>query len=117
MTERYRDFDIDEGYPGTYQYVHKDYDGPEDNRAGWARTVAECKDEIDEWHADHSPEARNRRMGCQIMLLTSIIVWGLIALFVWRLWVSPSAWEGGYKTCINEAGNAWVDCPKARKHG
>lgn len=116
MTERYRDFDIDEGYPGTYQYVHKDYDGPEDNRAGWAWTVAECKAEIDEWHEEREPvidklplQTRGRIIGCAVVIAWIII----IGVIVWAIWASPSAYEDGYKACINEAGNAWVDCPKA----
>jgi len=32
---------------GGFEYVHADYDGPEDNRCGWALTVEACKLEID----------------------------------------------------------------------
>jgi hypothetical protein len=51
-TESYRGYFI---YPAEYavpdsrfQYVHKDYDGPEDNRFGYGATVEECKAEIDD---------------------------------------------------------------------
>lgn len=114
MTERYRDFDIDEGYPGTFQYVHKDYDGPEDNRAGWAWTVAECKAEIDEWHEEREPAPEplpDRRLGCRLVLGFTLAFWLIAALIVWRMLDSPSAYEG-YKACFNEDGNGWAECPK-----
>jgi hypothetical protein len=31
-----------------YQYIHDGYDGPEDNRAGYAESVEACREEIDE---------------------------------------------------------------------
>ena len=31
-----------------WEYVHDDYDGPEDDRCGYGDTEAECKAEIDE---------------------------------------------------------------------
>jgi hypothetical protein len=33
-------------YP--YAYAHEDYDGPEDARCGTAKTIDDCKHEIDE---------------------------------------------------------------------
>jgi hypothetical protein len=30
-----------------WQYIHKDYDGPGDQRIGYCATVADCKAEID----------------------------------------------------------------------
>lgn len=37
------------GFAGyNWEYIHKDYDGPEDNRFGHCRNFAECLDEIDE---------------------------------------------------------------------
>ncbi len=40
-------------------YVHDDYDGTEDghdHRSGHAKTVEECKAEIDEYEAEHSSD-------------------------------------------------------------
>lgn len=34
----------------------------------------------------------------------------LLLLFVVAILRSPSAREGGYKACVNAAGNAWVKC-------
>ena len=39
-------------YPSTvankvYEFVHKDYDGHEDNRCGSGKTIEECKESID----------------------------------------------------------------------
>ena len=31
-----------------WDYVHEDYDGPEDNRCGCAASIEECKSDIDE---------------------------------------------------------------------
>jgi hypothetical protein len=41
--------------PCKYEYVHDDYDGADDandNRAGYARTVDEAKQQIDEYEED-----------------------------------------------------------------
>jgi hypothetical protein len=35
-------------------YVHKDYDGPEDNRSGACATVYACKSEIDAYEEEHA---------------------------------------------------------------
>jgi hypothetical protein len=53
MTETYRDFaitPIDPPGPTSlrWQYVHCDYDGPEDKRIGVAASIQECKDAIDD---------------------------------------------------------------------
>jgi hypothetical protein len=91
MTERYRDFDIDEGYPGTYQYVHKDYDGPEDSRAGWAFTVAECKAEVDEWHEDQNfvPPVDDREgLGCRGVLFGLPLSCAIITIIAFAAWIA-----------------------------
>lgn len=49
--EMYKDFVISRswGAPGSiWEYVHKDYDGPEDNRCGHAGSIEEAKTDIDE---------------------------------------------------------------------
>ncbi len=46
----YRDFNINPGLYTGYSYVHKDYDGPEDRRAGNENTEQDCKNAVDEWH-------------------------------------------------------------------
>lgn len=35
-----------------YEYVHHDYDGPDDNRLGYCMTVDQCIEEIDEKNND-----------------------------------------------------------------
>jgi hypothetical protein len=55
----YRDFEISHAPPPGYapdsdwQWVHKDYDGPEDNRAGHAESLEACKTAVDDWWEDH----------------------------------------------------------------
>lgn len=44
----YRDYAISNAWIGGFQYVHNDYDGPEDNRAGHERTLEDCYRAIDE---------------------------------------------------------------------
>lgn len=47
--------------PFGFAYVHDDYDptpnnpgdGPSDHRAGYGKTVQECKDQIDEYLEEH----------------------------------------------------------------
>lgn len=103
-----------------YAYVHDDFDGApdaNDNRYGACATVEDCKAEIDDRFFDEEPEFIVHRSftGCGWVGLALAVFWiAVAALIVHALWRSPSAWEGGYKTCINEAGNAWVDCPKGR---
>lgn len=46
----YRDFEVDRHDWAGFQYVHKDYDGPEDNRAGTERTAEDCYWSIDEFY-------------------------------------------------------------------
>lgn len=44
-------------YADLWSYVHEDYDGTEDggdNRCGFAKTVDECKAEIDEYEDEHA---------------------------------------------------------------
>lgn len=41
-----------------YAYVHKEYDGPEDNRLGYCMTIEQCIEEIDEKNEDDKPEAK-----------------------------------------------------------
>lgn len=41
-----------------------------------------------------------------------LLIYVLLALFVWAVLQSPSARNGGYKACISPSGNAWVACPK-----
>ena len=36
-----------------YQFVHEDYDGPEDLRCGSGATVEDCKDLIDEIESEY----------------------------------------------------------------
>lgn len=38
-------------------YVHDDYDGPEDDRSGFAASIEACKAEIDEWEEEHAEPA------------------------------------------------------------
>lgn len=48
---RYRGYLIfhsDHGYGGKYEFAHKEYDGPGDNRLGSAQTIEECVVEINE---------------------------------------------------------------------
>lgn len=47
LPHMYRDFEVDTGYMG-YQYLHKDYDGDEDNRCGNEKTLADIYRAIDE---------------------------------------------------------------------
>jgi len=35
-----------------YQYVHTDYDGPEDSRIGHGATMQDCVNAIDDWYDD-----------------------------------------------------------------
>lgn len=35
-----------------WQYVHKEYDGPEDDRLGYCNTIEQCIEEIDEKNED-----------------------------------------------------------------
>lgn len=44
----YRDYAISNAWIGGFQYVHNDYDGPEDNRAGHEATLEDCYRAIDE---------------------------------------------------------------------
>lgn len=45
----YRDYEVDHHFVGMgFQYVHKDYDGPEDNRAGTENSAEDCFRAIDE---------------------------------------------------------------------
>lgn len=55
MTEHYRNFLIDHAYVG-YQAVHKDYDGPEDNRIFHANTIDEVREEVDEYWLENCDE-------------------------------------------------------------
>ena len=50
----YRGFNIDAAYIG-WQWVHPEYDGPEDRRCGHARTIAECHQDIDDF-LEENPE-------------------------------------------------------------
>ena len=43
----YRDYVISAGYMG-FQWVHKDYDGPEDTRGGHSHSILGCCTDIDE---------------------------------------------------------------------
>jgi hypothetical protein len=47
----YRDFEVTPAYMG-WQWLHKDYDGDEDRRAGHADTPNECFAEIDAFYDD-----------------------------------------------------------------
>lgn len=44
----YRDFELSKHWAAGWQFVHVDYDGPEDNRCGTAPTFVDCLREIDE---------------------------------------------------------------------
>ena len=48
----YRDFEIEESVGMGWQWVHKDYDGPEDNRAGTEMTFVGCLRAVDEFLDD-----------------------------------------------------------------
>ena len=37
-----------------WQWVHEDYDGPEDNRCGHAASREAAKADVDFWHEEHS---------------------------------------------------------------
>lgn len=49
----YRDFIVSVAHVG-YEWVHKDYDGPEDSRAGHGKNREECYRAIDEWHEENA---------------------------------------------------------------
>ena len=61
MDEEYRDFVIQYTPPpvphrgADWQFVHRDYDGPEDGRCGFASSLAEVRRQIDELHAESGP--------------------------------------------------------------
>lgn len=50
QVEQYKDFIIypSDGLVFGWEFVHKDYDGPEDGRCGHTNSLQEAKDEIDE---------------------------------------------------------------------
>lgn len=48
----YRDYAISNAWIGGFQYVHNDYDGPEDNRHGHEKTLEDCYRAIDESYDD-----------------------------------------------------------------
>lgn len=56
----YRGFRIDYAPPPIptrecdWQWVHDDYDGPEDNRCGHAPSLAAAKSDIDFWHEENT---------------------------------------------------------------
>jgi hypothetical protein len=59
----YRDYIIQPHsyFGGHFEFVHKEYDGPEDRRIGHGSTVQDCKQQIDdiifesnEWTVKHS---------------------------------------------------------------
>jgi len=53
----YHEYEISLAYshcPFKYQYVHTEYDGPEDHRLGYRNSIEECKMEIDEQIAESS---------------------------------------------------------------
>jgi hypothetical protein len=35
---------------GSFHYIHKEYDGNEDKRFGYFKTIEECKDAIDQYY-------------------------------------------------------------------
>lgn len=43
----YRDYTIKQGEHTRYEYIHNEYDGPEDTRLGFCSTLQECMTEID----------------------------------------------------------------------
>lgn len=49
-TEKYRGYLIDgpQRTGPAYSYYHEEYDGPEDRRCGWAGSLKEAKEQIDE---------------------------------------------------------------------
>jgi len=54
-TIKYRDHEISRprfNEPYDYEFVHKDYDGPDDGRCGNCDTIQECKEAIDDWHEE-----------------------------------------------------------------
>lgn len=56
MSEHYRDYIISHHSTvrtgQVWEYAHKDYDGPEDRRIGWAGTIDEAKGDIDAIYED-----------------------------------------------------------------
>lgn len=50
----YKGFAISNAWIGGFQYVHNDYDGPEDNRHGHEATLEDCYRAIDEWHDENA---------------------------------------------------------------
>lgn len=48
----YRGYIVEPHWFFGWQYVHKDYDGPEDNRAGHENTYEDCLVAIDEREDD-----------------------------------------------------------------
>lgn len=58
QAKRYRDFDVslnlDAPMACAFQWVHKDYDGDEDNRHGSEASYEDCYRAIDEWHEDNA---------------------------------------------------------------
>lgn len=47
LPHTYRGYTVDRGYM-FYEYVHEDYDGPEDNRCGTEASLELCYRSIDE---------------------------------------------------------------------
>ncbi len=50
---KYRSFNVSRVYI-CWEWVHEDYDGPEDNRAGTERNLVDCFRAIDDWHEDNA---------------------------------------------------------------
>lgn len=59
----YRDYIISDNPPCArdfkFQFVHEEYDGPEDHRHGDGKTIEDCKHQIDEKESEHP-----RNCGC-----------------------------------------------------
>lgn len=52
VPHKYRGYDIETHFAMGYQYVHEDYDGPEDSRCGTEKSVELCYRSIDEREDD-----------------------------------------------------------------
>lgn len=48
----YRDYTIKRGEYTKFEFVHNEYDGPEDNRLGTGNSIEDCKEQIDEKYDD-----------------------------------------------------------------
>lgn len=68
-----------------YEYMHKDYDGPEDRRAGYAESVEQAMVTIDDDFFDGHRPLVGVGEAWAIAGLFSIVIWGSI-LWTYAYW-------------------------------